>query len=186
MPADVTQPDVLKRFLNRLIEELDIVLGFRGDKLYATDAALTNATDAAVITLDTITADVAANEEAIAEFTDSLEGLTSAVSTNEQAISDLDTVLSSTVLSSTYHNFDNAAYATLEGNNEFNTLGSNITNAPYTPVGVETYYNFINSVVTANGGVVQTLRVYSTTTLAPTTYFRIGNTFAEAVSLGWT
>lgn len=189
MPANVTEPDVLKRFLNRLIEELDIVLGYRGNSAYITQADLEDST----ATLGTIVQDILANTESIADsataiesLAKDLESLTSTVSDNAQAISDIGTVLASTTLSTTYHDFDDIAYATLEGNNEFNTLGSNLTNAPYTPIGGETYYNFINSVVTANAGVVQVLRAYSTTTLVPTTYFRIGDDWTKAVALGWT
>ena len=35
VPTDVTDPVILKRFLSRLVERLDITLGFRGDDAYA-------------------------------------------------------------------------------------------------------------------------------------------------------
>lgn len=182
MPANVELPDVLKRFLNHLIEELDVVLGFRGDAAYVKQSDLTGSVTTIAELVDTL----ALTNEQVQELTESIETLVASVATNTDAVDTINTLLASSTLSSTYHDFDDAAYATLAGNNEFSTLGSNLSNAPYSPVGGETYYNYINSVVTANGGVVQTLRAYSTSTLAPTTYFRIGDTFIDAVGLGWT
>lgn len=46
VPASVEDPDVLKRFLDRLVERLDIVLGYRGDNPYAATSDLTTAVGA--------------------------------------------------------------------------------------------------------------------------------------------
>lgn len=43
VPASVEDPDVLKRFLDRLVERLDIVLGYRGDNPYAATSDLETA-----------------------------------------------------------------------------------------------------------------------------------------------
>lgn len=186
VPANVTEPVVLKRFLDRLIEKLDIVIGYRGDDGYVTSSDLAAGLDPALDTLVEIAAAITATQVQVTELIESSDDLTSTVSNNTEAISTLVTELESSSLGSTYYDFNNAAWATLEGNSEFSTLGSNLTNAPYTPVGAETYYNYISSVITVNGGVVQTLRAYSTTTLVPTTYFRIGDTWTAAVTSGWT
>ena len=37
VPVDVKDPDTLKRFLDRLVERLDIVLGYRGGDPYITE-----------------------------------------------------------------------------------------------------------------------------------------------------
>jgi hypothetical protein len=186
VPANVAEPVTLKRFLDRLIEKLDIVLGFRGDDGYITSNDLEAGLNPTLDTIAEIASAIQLLQRELASLEESSEDLTTTVSDNTEAISTINTELASTSLGSTYYDFDNSAYSTLVGNAEFSTLGSNITNAPYTPVPAETYYNFINSVVTANSGVVQTLRVYSTTTLAPTTYFRIGDDWTTAVTLGWT
>lgn len=186
VPANVAEPVTLKRFLDRLIEKLDIVLGFRGDDGYITGTDLEAGLNPALDTLAEIATAIQTLQRELTSLEESSEDLTATVSDNTEAISTINTELASTSLGSTYYDFNNSAYATLVGNAEFSTLGSNITNAPYTPVGLETYYNFINSVVTANDGVVQVLRAYSTTTLTPTTYFRIGDTWAAAVANGWT
>ena len=181
VPTDVTKPNQLRWFLTRLVEELDRVLGLRGDTEYvktsdlaelSTIADLANAVSAITEDIATVTTDLADTDEAVEDNRISIEAL--------QALN------ASTVLSSTYHDFDDVAYATLSGRSEFNTLGSNLSNAPYVPVGGETYYNYFNMLVTDNGGVVQELKAFSTTTLAPTSYFRIGNTWTEASTLGWT
>lgn len=51
VPASVDDPDVLKRFLDRLVERLDIVLGYRGDNPYAATSDL----ETAVLALNTET-----------------------------------------------------------------------------------------------------------------------------------
>jgi len=185
VPANVEEPTVLKRFLLRLIEELDIVLGYRGDSSYVSQSQLTSATAPLEVTLSSVSEQATANLASISDIEEQAQTTLDAIDVNSSAIADVNALLDTSVLSATYYDFNNIAYATLEGNSEFSTLGSNITNAPYTPAGAETYYNFINSVITANGGVVQTLRAYSTTTLAPTTYFRIGDTWADVGTLGW-
>jgi len=185
VPPNVEEPIVLKRFLLRLIEELDIVLGYRGDSSYVSQSQLVNTTDPLNTTLASVSDRVTVNAADITSIEEQNQTIADAIESNSASIEAVNQLLSSTVLSSTYHDFNDIAYSTLEGNSEFSTLGSHITNAPYTPVGIETYYNFINSVITANGGVVQTLRAYSTTTLTPTTYFRIGDTWADVGTLGW-
>lgn len=41
VPTEVSDPETLKRFLDRLVERLDIILGYRGDTQYATEEQLT-------------------------------------------------------------------------------------------------------------------------------------------------
>lgn len=186
MPANVESPDVLKRFLNHLIEELDIVLGFRGDDSYVSQTQLAEGLEPAATTLTSLVDGLGLTNVELEKLIESTEEVATQVSTNTNAISDVNALLASSSLDSTYHDFNDAAYATLSGKSEFSTLGSNLSNAPYVPVGGETYYNYFDMLVTANNGVVQVLRAYSSSTLVPTTYFRIGDTFAAAVALGWT
>ena len=182
VPVDLADPTVLKRFLIHLIEQLDIVLGYRGTTEYVSTAQLATAELTLVRLADTL----ALTDTEVEELTASLTALVETVTTNSTGIEAINETLTSTVLGSTYHDFDDAVYADLSGRAEFNTLGSNLTNAPYAPVGGETYYNYFNAIVTDNDGVVQELLAYSTTTLAPTKFFRIGDTWTEAQTLGWT
>ena len=55
IPPDVTQPEVLRRFLLRLVEELDLVLGFRGNDALVRQSELTAAGTATIDTLGEVT-----------------------------------------------------------------------------------------------------------------------------------
>ena len=182
IPIDVAEPTSLRKFLTKLIEELDLVLGLRGGDKYVAESALIGSD----LTLVSLATGITALESAIGNVAEALGEAEEKTEANTTTIAELDDFNISTVLSSTYHDFDNVAYSTLSGRSEFNTLGSDLTNAPYTPVGGETYYNYFNNIVTANGGVVQELKAFSSSTLVPTSYFRIGNTWTEAQTLGWT
>ena len=182
VPADVTETGTLQWFLSRLVEELDLVLGFRGSDTYVKTSEL----EAARVTLTSLDAVLSATNDSVEALSTELATTNDNVAANVNDIAAIDSLLASTVLDASYHNFDDAVFATLAGRSELITLGSNLSNTPYTPVGGETYYNYFNTLVTSNGGVVQELKVFSSTTLTPTAYFRIGNTWTEAKSLGWT
>lgn len=184
VPAGVAETtDTIQLFLTRLVEELDIVLGYRGNSTYISTA------DVDVGGLTTLQDLFDASETltaSLGELTEIVETNASNIDSNTDSISSLESRAVSTVLGAAYHDFDTDEFADLIGNAEVVTLGSNLSNTPYTPVGGETYYNYFNAVVTDNGGVVQELKAYSTTTLAPTSYFRIGNDWTAAKALGWT
>lgn len=59
IPPNVEEPLVLKRFLQRLIEELDQVLGFRGDNPLVRQSELTSATTSVTNQAQTTLAGVA-------------------------------------------------------------------------------------------------------------------------------
>ncbi len=185
IPMNVAEPDNLIRFLRSLIEELDLILGLRGNDPYVKESQLTTATDTG-----SITSNVAAIIAALEIVEETLDVLQTQIDETDSNVDintdDIATLLEHVDLSSAYHDFDANEYETLQGHGYFSTLGSDITNAPYTPVGGETYYNFIQAVTTSGGGVMHELKAYSTTTLVPTSYFRIGDTWTNAKALGWT
>lgn len=67
VPASVEDPDVLKRFLDRLVERLDIVLGYRGDNPYAATSDLTIAVDALTQEADQIATKLVEETESLNE-----------------------------------------------------------------------------------------------------------------------
>lgn len=180
VPANVNEPVVLKRFLDRLIERLDIVLGLRGDSGYITATDL----EQGLSTIGT-SEEVEALAASLAEVEESNSALANSITQNADAISGVETRLSSVELDSNFHDFNYAGYEDLDGRYEFDTIGVNIANAPYTPAGGEQHYNFLDCYKTATGGVIQVLRAYSDTTVTPATYTRIGRTWSDALARGW-
>ncbi|RKY53161.1 MAG: hypothetical protein DRP93_07020 [Candidatus Neomarinimicrobiota bacterium] len=182
VPIDVAEPVQLRRFINKLVEELDLVLGYRGQNKYVASSDLIGAD----LTLATLASGLASLEEYLETLTGTLTTAESSIEDNATAIAAVEDLHTSTALGAAFYDLDDAGYSALSGRSEFNTLGSNLSNTPYGIAGAETYYNYFICMGTANGGEVQELKGFSTTPLAPTSYFRIGNTWAEALTLGWT
>lgn len=190
VPVDVAEPFVLKRFLTRLIEELDIVLGYRGGDPYLRSSdikSVEQGLEGTTTTLNGLDRAISETDATVSQLVEDVTVLDDRLTNDESALSDLTgLVLASTTLDSTYYNFDHANYATLQGRFEFNTVGSNLTNAPFTPVGTTTYFCFFNCATTVGGGVVQELFVYdSTGVLGPTKYARFGDTWTVAKTNGF-
>ncbi len=65
VPATVEDPDVLKRFLDRLVERLDIVLGYRGDNPYAATSDLDTAVSALTAEAEQLAEQLGAETESL-------------------------------------------------------------------------------------------------------------------------
>lgn len=65
VPASVEDPDVLKRFLDRLVERLDIVLGYRGDNPYAATSDLETAVSVLTAEAEQLTAQLVIETESL-------------------------------------------------------------------------------------------------------------------------
>lgn len=65
VPASVEDPDVLKRFLDRLVERLDIVLGYRGDNPYAATSDLETAVSALTAEAEQLTTQLGTETESL-------------------------------------------------------------------------------------------------------------------------
>ena len=180
VPPNVDNPIVLRKFLSTLVERLDTVLGFRG----VTAAATTSQLEETDATLASVSANTETNSQAIVSLNTAVETNATDIETNAADIDTLETYWTHEQLSSTYYDLDNAAWGSLVGNHEFATDGANISNAPYTASGGTTYRNFVHSVPTLGGGIVQRLVViYSGTTIE--VFQRAGDTFSEATTIGW-
>lgn len=77
IPPNVEEPLVLKRFLQRLVEELDQVLGFRGDDALVRQSELNSATSSVTQSAETTLAGVAEAlvtvQEQVAQLTATVE-----------------------------------------------------------------------------------------------------------------
>tara|TARA_R110000851_G_scaffold14313_5_gene48499 strand:+ start:10146 stop:10532 length:387 start_codon:yes stop_codon:yes gene_type:complete len=85
VPNDVADPQVLRSFLLRLIEELDLVLGFRGNDGLVRQSELTNAEQS--ITQVTGTT-LAATALALAELTEVVSNTIAEVEDGETGVSE--------------------------------------------------------------------------------------------------
>lgn len=180
VPPDVSQPEVLKGFLLRLVEKLDEVLGFRGDNAAATTTQL-EVTDT---TLSAVASTVQDAVELLASTIEDVNANASDIEDNASAISAIESYWAHQELSSAYYDLDDTAWGSLVGNFEFAADGSLLTNTPYTASGGTVYRNFVLSVPTLNNGIVQRLVVINSSTTIQV-FQRAGNTFSEAVTIGW-
>jgi len=95
IPPDVAEPEVLRRFLLRLVEELDSVLGFRGNDSLVRQSDLSQTSeglDSARVTLSSLSEDLTTLSDLVREITEESE--VGADSLQAQ-ISDLESRLSS-------------------------------------------------------------------------------------------
>lgn len=72
VPPNIEEPQVLKGFLNRLIEKLDVVLGYRGDQGYISTAVATKTISGAI---EAVKASLAEQELSFTALNDRLEDL---------------------------------------------------------------------------------------------------------------
>lgn len=146
LPYNVDDVDSLKRFLRELVDNLDEVLGYKGDKKYVQDSDF----KAQGLTLNELT-------DQTKENTDTLDNATKLADDQADQILDmqgqiilLNTVLTAKQVDSVYYDFNNAAWNTLQGRFEFQTLGSNLVNPPMAVVPGNTYNVYIDSTKTNN------------------------------------
>jgi len=95
IPPDVAEPEVLRRFLLRLVEELDSVLGFRGNDSLVRQSDLSQTSeglDSARVTLSSLSEELTTLSDLVREITEESE--VGADSLQAQ-ISDLESRLSS-------------------------------------------------------------------------------------------
>lgn len=182
VPTDLRDPFQLTLFLRKLVEKLDIVLGYRGQNPYLASSDMQSLnvllTDLPS-TVDTIQRDLNLTAETVEELGKSVADLRNRFQQLLQALN------STQSLDIAYRDFNFAGYSTLKGFYQFTALGSEITNPPTGAalVGATSYTFILSSYVTLGGGVVQ--EVYVTSATTKTFHKRAGDTFALVLSLGW-
>ena len=168
--VDITDEVSLRRVLAAIIEQVDIIVGVRGD---------------ADITLTSLDKDITAVEEQVIALETSVEELGTTVETNTAELATLANALESVSLGTLFYDFDDTAWGSFRGNGQFSALGSALTNAPFTPTGGTTYTIYVESYGALNSGVIQRILVEDTGT-SLVAYYRTGDTFAIALTNGWT
>ncbi len=182
VPTELSDPLQVRKFLLRLVERLDIILGFRGQDPYITKTEL--------VTSAEVLANLPTTISAINSTTDSVEkDLTTLQSAQENLQDSFDNAQAANFncvsLPTAYNDFNYTGYFTLKGYGQFTVLGSNIVNPPAGAgiVPATTYTVFVSSYLTIGGGAVQEVFITSPTT--KTFHKRAGDTSALALSLGW-
>lgn len=149
LPYDLTDPESLKRFLGQLVDNLDVVLGYKGSTSYTTTADL-----------KATTVSITQVSEALDTLKKSVEDNSSAVKTAEDDIADIESdvadIYKTQQLSNDYKDFNATVWSTLKGAFEFTSLGSDLVNAPGTITAPDTY-NIYGISYKSNSSVFQTI-----------------------------
>lgn len=143
LPYDV-EDTATKRFLRELVDNLDEVLGYKGDNKYVKSSDFDEqGTTVAELsdTSKTATDNIATLTKTVAEHSDELLDI-------EKDIEELNSALVTVLLDTVYNDFNNTAWNTLKGKAEFTALGSDLVNPPMAVVPGDSYTVYIESAKT--------------------------------------
>lgn len=144
LPYDLTDVTSLKRFLRELVDNLDIVLGYKGDSegyVSTKEQAQTlfNIRESLIELRDTADA----NTKSLDELKTDLEELISQVdSQNTTAVKP--------ALGSDYYDFNSTAWDNLAGSYTLSADGADLLNTPFAATGGTVYDVFISAVDTGS------------------------------------
>ena len=172
IPSDVSDPVALKRFLSTLVERLDTVLGYRGDTAYASD---TNVKDLATSTAENFTT---ANE-AISAAQSDIESVTTDVAYQEERLTSAEEQLGQlqAYTSTELRDFNEEGWPIYSS---FTCLGSEVLNPPGALTASDTY-SFFSFVLPSY---TQTVIMLDNTG-ASHQFVRSGLTWSEVVANDW-
>lgn len=136
VPADVTDPVVLKRFLSRLVERLDITLGFRGDDAYATSSTVTDLAKSTKNSVESLTSTTESTTKTVTELSTSLDTLTETVTSHTDQLGQLQQYQVTELRDFNADGWPMHSY--------FTCLGSEALNSPFTLVAADTYTFFVD------------------------------------------
>ena len=182
VPLDIEEPDALRKFLQKLVEEIDFIEGNRAADPYVKESQLT-ATP--TVNLTSVTAAATALSLTVDGVIDDVVANTSEIADIQVVINDVQYTVTHQALDPTYNDFDNAAWGNLKGKGQFSALGSAMTAPPFVVTGGTTYIVYIDSALTTGGGVTQRVMMEDTG-VDLKVFYRTGDSFAVAVTNGWT
>lgn len=136
VPTDVTDPVILKRFLSRLVERLDITLGFRGDDAYATSSTVTGLAKSTKNSVEYLTSTTEATTKSVTELNTSLNTLAETVTTHTDQLGQLQQYQVTELRDFNVEGWPLHSY--------FTCLGSEVLNSPFTLVAADTYTFFVD------------------------------------------
>lgn len=181
VPLDVTDADGLQKFLRKVVEEIDFIKGSRAQDPYVRESEL----EGERVNLTTV-------NEGITTLTEIINTLDGRVEENELSIEDIQPVVDDTqftvihrALDTTFNDFDNTVWSTIKGKGQFSALGSAMTDPPFVVTPATTYIVYVDSALTTGGGVTQRVMMEDTG-VDLKVFYRTGDSFAVAVTNGWT
>lgn len=173
VPVDVKDPDTLKRFLDRLVERLDIVLGYRGGDPYITE-------EDQVQTISEL-------QQLLSELKESIAGFQPAVDEVNQKLNEEETKIAELGKLSSYQNtttvdLNSTAWTTGDVYSSFTALGSAILNPPTALIAGSTYKCFVE----VRPEYVQRVTIAEVGVIAAVIdKTRAGSTWSELVANAW-
>lgn len=173
VPADISDRDTLKRFLDRLVEQLDIVLGFRGGDPYVS-------TDDQVRTLSELQSLLSELKETNAEVASTIEEFQRKLDEIKQTLEELSKLKE--YQDTSIRDLNDTAWTSASVYSSFTAIGSDIINPP-TPLAagdtykcfVEVRPSFVQRVTIAKVGAVS----------AVTDKVRAGASWSELIANAW-
>lgn len=138
VPIDTSDDVAMKRFLGELTDNLDRVLGYKGDSTYVNNKDLS-----------TTTADIAKKiEESLSSIKEQLEELKTSFEDVGTVIEELDTVLSASVLGTAFYDFNSSSWSSLVGRGELTADGGDLSNTPFEAEAGTDYTVYVDSTKT--------------------------------------
>lgn len=142
LPYDLSDVTSLKRFLRELVDNLDVVLGYKGTK----EGYVSTADQAQ--TLSDIREKIAALSTSTDSIKESVEGLVKDIEELTNQVSDQNTLRTKSALGSNYYDFNASSWAALAGRYTLSAEGSLLVNTPFTATVGTVYDVFIDSTKT--------------------------------------
>ena len=181
VPVDVTDEIALRRFLQRVVEQVDIITGSRAADPYVKTSEVTDDT----VSLDSLNSSVVDLTKAVEDNADDIAENVDDIAANTVITAETQYSILHLALGTSYNDFDHADWSSLKGKGQFSALGSAMTNPPFAVTAGTTYIVYIDSALTAGGGVTQRVMMEDTG-VDLKVFYRTGNSWATAKTNGWT
>ena len=181
VPLNIEESDALRKFLQKVVEEIDVIQGGRGGDAYVKESEIV---ETATVSLTSVNAELVEQAGTISTMQDDISDNESSIADNTAIIDDVQYTVTHRALSTTYNDFDDAVWGLLKGKGQFSALGSAMTSPPFVVTGGTTYITYVDSALTTGGGVVQTVMMEDTG-VDVKVFVRTGDSFAVAVTNGW-
>ncbi len=169
VPHDLSDDVTVKRYMRKVVEEVDKIKGASENLPSLTE--MNSTIEALTDTLNALGIDVTKAQNTLSTTTNKSKDVEHATLYQE--------------LSVDFRDFDSIAWNELQGKGQLSCLGSEMTNPPFVVTPATTYIVYADSAYTLGGGVTQRVMIEDTGTDLKV-FYRTGNTFALALTNGWT
>lgn len=169
VPSDLADDVIVKRFLRTVVEEVDSIKG--GAEDLPSLSVINDNINALTDTLASLGIDVKASSKVLSTTENTANNSAHATLYQELGID--------------FRNFNSNAWNELQGKGQIKALGSEFTNPPVVLTAGTTYTVYADSAYTLGGGVTQRVMIEDTG-IDLKVFYRTGDTFAVAITNGWT